>query len=148
VIGKNTFVKDLVPGRPVDDLYVIAEAKTGQAKNGPFWTSPLRTPPARWRPHLEPREPPLSGPETGRLVRVEGMAGSYRDKTQISVDRLEILAHRGYGPADASFHGRERVPPQEILIRLETLCRERIRHAPGGGSAARCWPTPRSGPYS
>ncbi len=131
MIGKNTFVKDLVPGRPVDDLFVIADAKTGQAKNGPFWTLSLEdatgaveariwSPVSQLYPDLKP----------GVLVRIEGMAGSYREKTQISVDRLEILPIDEMAPLMHLFTAASAVPPQELLTRLETLCRERIRHAP------------------
>lgn len=129
--GKTTFVKDLVPGRPVDDLFVVADAKNGQAKNGPFWTLTLEdasgavearvwSPASQLYPDIRP----------GSLVRVAGQTGSYRDKTQISVDRLEFLPDAELAPLLPLFTAASAVPPATLLEELETLCRDHIRHAP------------------
>ncbi len=131
MIAKKTFVKDLVPGRPVDDLFVIAEARPGQAKNGPFWTLCLEdatgavearvwSPASQLYPDIKP----------GVLARVEGTTGSYREKTQISVDRLEFLPPEDLAAHMPLFTASSAVPAEELLAELEALCRERIRHAP------------------
>jgi len=131
VSGKTTFVKDLVPGRPVDDLFVVADARSGQAKNGPFWTLTLEDATGAVEARIwSPASQAYQDIPPGSLVRVAGMAGSYRDKPQISVDRLEFLSPEELAPLLPLFTASSAVPPEELLAQLEALCRDTIRHAP------------------
>jgi 3'-5' exoribonuclease len=131
VSGKTTFVKDLVPGRAVDDLFLVADARSGQAKNGPFWTLALEDATGAVEARVwSPVSQLYADIRPGSLVRVEGMAGSYRDKTQISVDRLEFLPPEALAPLLPLFTASSAVPPAALLEDLEALCRDNIRHAP------------------
>jgi 3'-5' exoribonuclease len=140
---KKIFVRDLKPGAPVADVFALAEAKQGQARNGPFWSLQLQDASGRvegkiWSPQSQ-AYPEL---KAGGLVYVEGLAGSYRDQVQISVESLRHVG--GFGPGDEALaDGQERpeidfslfVPssperPELMLASLEALCKQHLKYPP------------------
>ncbi len=127
---KAAFVKDLTPGVPVRDLFCITSAKSGQAKNGPYWSLTLEDATGSVEAKIwSPASLAYEGLASGQFVLIEGMTGSYRDKPQLSVDRLEIVPVEAI--ADLSlFIASSAVSPAELLAELEALCRDQIRHKP------------------
>jgi len=129
-LQKVTFVKDLVPGVPVRDLFCITSAKNGQAKNGPYWSLTLEDATGSVEAKIwSPASQAYDNLAQGQFVLVEGMAGSYRDKPQISVDRLEIVPAEAI-PDMSLFVASSETSPAELLAELEALCRDQIRHKP------------------
>ncbi len=119
---KTVFVQDLVPGRPVAGIFVITGAKAGNAKNGPFWSLNLDDATGSVEAKIwSPQSHAFSAFETGAFVHVEGMVGSYRDKPQITVNRLEILSPETYRPDLTLFIPSGERNPADILRDLEDL---------------------------
>ncbi len=90
--SKRQFVRDITPGDAVADCFVVASARQGTARNGPFWTLSLQDVTGAleakiWSPLAE-RFPTLAA---GRIARVEGRATAYRDKTQLNIDKLQFV---------------------------------------------------------
>lgn len=128
---KTQFVKDLVPGTAVRDLFLLAEAKTGTARNGPYWSLTLQDVTGRveakiWSPHSQ-AHPDLAA---GSLAFIQGLVDSYRDKPQINIELL-----RPVDPASANldlgwFVPASAVRPEELLTQLEELCRTELSFRP------------------
>lgn len=128
---KTAFVQDLAPGHTVSDLFVIADAKQATSRNGPYWSLTLfdrtgRIEAKLWSPAAQ-NYPSLSA---GQVARVSGQVESYRDKPQINVRELDLLA----GDLDhadlAGLLPMSSVPPEELLRQLEELLRQNLRHKP------------------
>lgn len=130
-LQKEIFIKDLVPGRPVRDIFIITDAKTGQAKNGPYWSLVLADGTGSVEAKIwSPQSQAYGVLSPGMFVLAEGMAGSYRDKTQVTVDRLEILSEEAFTPDMALFIASSARSPADLLADLEALCRDQIRYKP------------------
>jgi 3'-5' exoribonuclease len=131
VAEKKQQVKDLSPGQNIRDLFVLAEARLGQAKNGPYWSLGLTDASGRvegrlWSPAAQ------SYPEItpGQVVRVTGQTQSFRDQTQIMVESLEFLA-QDVDEADL----RRLIPvsgvsPPRMLRELEEILASGVAHKP------------------
>ena len=131
---KRQLIRDLQPGSAVADLFVLAEAKQGQARNGPFWSLQLQDKSGRIEARIwSPQSQAYDGLSGGTLVYVEGQAQSYREQLQLNVDQLQTieleLACSAPTPVDLSLliPGSE-IPPQELLAQIEALCREELEY--------------------
>lgn len=130
-LNKKSFVKDLVPGQRVEEVFVLAEARQQQAKNGPFWM--LRLQDAQgvveakiWSPASQQyKEFP-----SGVLIHVRGMVGSFRDQIQITVEQAEVLEIDEADVDWALFLPRSSRDPALILQDIEELCSRELRHGP------------------
>lgn len=130
-VQKKTFVKDLVSGQRVDEIFVLAEARQQEARNGLFWT--LRLQDAQgvveakiWYPNSQQYE--KFSP--GELVRVRGQAGSFRDQLQITVDQVDVLDATDEAVDWSLFLPRSSRDPAEMLQELEELCAQNLHHVP------------------
>lgn len=133
---KRQMVRDLQPGQPVRDMFVLSQARQGQARNGPFWSLTLQDSTGRmeariWSPQSQAYQS-LSG---GSLVYVEGQAVSYKDQTQLNVEQLQTFdletACNASPPLDlALFVPSSQEAPADLLERIEELCRQHL-HYPG-----------------
>jgi 3'-5' exoribonuclease len=131
VDNKQVFVKDLCPGKPVRDIFVVCEARQGQARNGPFWSLVLQDSTGRVEAKIfSPASQQYPDIASGRFVLVEGQVGSFRDQTQIVVDRLHLLAAEAESLDLSQFLPMSAVRPEILLGRLEELHRQHL-HYPG-----------------
>ncbi len=131
MIQKTHFVKDLVPGQPATDVFCLAAARLGQAKNGPFWTLALEDATGQIEAKIwSPAAQAYAALEAGQFVLVEGLVGSYRDRPQINIDRLRVLPPEEYAPDLSQFVASSAEPPEGLLEKLAELCRAEIAHAP------------------
>jgi 3'-5' exoribonuclease len=146
--NKRQFARDLKPGDAVADVFAIAAARSGSAKNGPFWTLILKdatgTVEAKiWSP-LSQQFPAI---ESGRLVLVEARAGTYKDSVQLNVDKLAYVTPvlepceqpEPAALADGSLllhvDLSEYMPsapekPEDMMHKLEELCRQNLHYPP------------------
>lgn len=128
---KTTFISDLAPGHKTDDVFLLAEARQGQAKNGPFWALTLadRTGevPAKI---FSPQAQAYTNLAAGQFVRARGLVGTYRDQAQIVVDEIDVLDPEAKGLVLADFVAASERAPEDMLADLEALCREHLRHKP------------------
>ncbi len=129
--AKKTFIRDIQPGHFVSDVFVLAEARQAQGKNGPFWGLKLQDSSgsleAKVFSPLSQQHPNLAA---GQVVVAEGAVQVFRDQPQIVIERLELLADeldetllRGLIPCS-------KVDPGILMEELEELLRQELRHAP------------------
>ncbi|MFW5733806.1 MAG: 3'-5' exoribonuclease YhaM family protein [Oceanidesulfovibrio sp.] len=143
---KRQFVRDLQSGDAVHDVFAIASARSGTAKNGPFWTLQLMdatgTVEAKiWSP-LSQQYPSI---EPCRLVLVEARASMFRDSVQLSLDRLAYVAvvsgegdeiqDLPVGDIALRVDYSEYMPsapqkPEDMMHKLEELCRQNLHYPP------------------
>lgn len=128
---KTTFVRDLDPGQKAHDIFMLAEARLGQAKNGPFWALTLadrsgEVPAKIFSPQAQSC-PQLA---SGMFVRVLGTVGTYRDQAQIVVDEIAVLDREADGLHLPDFVPASERPAEDMLADLEALCKEHLVHKP------------------
>jgi 3'-5' exoribonuclease len=128
---KQTFVHDLSPGQTVDDVFVLTEARLGQAKNGPFWGLTLadnsgEVPAKIFSPHSQ-NCPELAA---GMVVRIRGQVGTYRDQPQVVADAVKILDPDAEGLRIGDFIPSSEREPEDMLADIERLCKRHLEHKP------------------
>ncbi len=129
MIAKAVYIRDISPGQTIQDVFLLAEARTGQSRNGPFWSLVLKDKSGQmeakvWSP-LSQAHPNLA---SGQLVQVRAQAANYRDKLQLTIDQLSVL---DIAEADLSdFLPPSPVEPQALLTEIEDLCRRELTHKP------------------
>ena len=128
-MAKTLFVDRITQGTPVEEIFALVEVRPGQARNGPFWQFKVQDKTGRmearlWSPaSLEHEDIPQ-----GVLALVRGQGVTYKDQTQIQVERLTLLDP---GDVSDSMHlflpssGRD---PAIMLEELECLCRDNLTH--------------------
>ncbi|PTN38512.1 3'-5' exoribonuclease YhaM family protein [Desulfonatronum sp. SC1] len=130
-VQKKMFIPDIQPGTRIDEVFVLVEARQGQARNGPYWQVRLQD--ARgavdgkiWSP-VSQNYPELP---VGEVVRVAGSADLFRDQLQLRIEQLEAVT----APRDqidwSLFLPRSVREPEEMLLELEELCKRELHHAP------------------
>lgn len=125
-------VCDLTLGDEVSDLFIIASAQQGQARNGPYWRLDFRDASGSiggkiWSP-MSQNFPELSA---GMTAHVSGKVSSYRDKLEISIDGMRILTDDEASRLDiALFMPASPYSPDNMMHELLELAREVLRHPP------------------
>jgi len=128
---KTVFVKDLNQGQEVTDVFLLAQARQAQSKNGPYWDLKLQDCTGEvgakiWHP-LSAEFTSLA-PE--QFVRVRAGISSFRDLPQLIIRSLEILDPEEASLDWAEFIPASQRPPEDMLAELEQLCRTEIRYGP------------------
>jgi 3'-5' exoribonuclease len=131
VSAKSVFVSELAPGLEVDDLFLLAEADSRQARNGPMWHLLLedktgQVPGKIFHPHSMG----VAGLAPGMIVRLRGQVGVWRDLPQIVAEEVQVLDPEEDGLDPADFAAASVREPEEMMAELEALVRENIRHKP------------------
>jgi 3'-5' exoribonuclease len=131
VAGKSVFIRDLVPGAPVSEVFLLTEARQGQARNGPFWSLRLEDASGSaeakiWSPHSQAYE----DLRPGSFAAVSGQAQLYRDKVQVNVERLELLDPEAAGLDMADFLASSARSPLVMIEEILELCRENLSYKP------------------
>jgi len=128
---KTTFVRDLESGQSVDDIFLLAFAQQGQAKNGPFWSLTLADRSGEIPTKLfSPQAQFVTGLAAGQFVRVRGLVGTYRDQPQVVAEAVEVIDISDNGFRLADFVPASERAPEDMLADLERLCKDNIRHKP------------------
>lgn len=131
VSGKNIFVRDLNAGQQIQELFLVAEAKLGQSRNGPYWSLTLSDRSGQVEAKIwSPLSQEFSEIPAGRFVRVRGAVTSFRDRPQVVVERLELLPEAENGVTLSDFLPASVRPPEEMLEEIEDLCTEHLEHKP------------------
>ena len=128
---KSQYIHDLTPGQPVNDLFLLAAASMAQSRNGPYWNLTFQdatgsvggkiwSPKSQDYPTLEP----------GQMTRVQGFVESYRDKNQLKVDHMELLAINHEDVEISDFLPTSCVPPEELMEAIEDLITTHMKHKP------------------
>ena len=128
---KTVYVKDLIQGREVDDIFLLAQARQAQSKNGPYWDLKLQDRTGEvsakiWHP-LSAEFTSLA-PED--FVRVRAGITTFRDLPQLVIRALEVLDPAQWSLDWSDFIPSSQRPPEDILAELESLCREELTYRP------------------
>lgn len=130
-LNKKTFVKDLCPGQKLEEIFVLAEARQMQARNGPYWQLRLQDSQGVVEAKIwSPASQQYSEFTPGVLVRVHGQVVSFRDQTQIIVERLDVVDLPEEEVDWSLFLPRSSREPAMILGDIEDLCKRELRHDP------------------
>ena len=125
-------ISDLVLGAEVADLFILASAQQGQARNGPFWRLEFRDASGGiggkiWSPQSQ-AYPELTA---GVPMWVKGRVTSYRDKLELAVEGMRPLDEGESSALDLSlFMPASPFSPSAMLEELLTLCRRELTHKP------------------
>ncbi len=130
---KTQFINEISAGAEVRDLFLVTAAQRLQTKNGqPYWRLELKDRSAAieakvWAPASETFEalPP------GSIVEILGKAGLYRERLEVTVERLRILSDEELSGLDLGLflEGAAR-RPEDLLAELITLCKRTFTHKP------------------
>ncbi len=110
----------------------MAEARTGQSRNGPYWSLVLQDLSGQmeakvWSP-LSQAHPDLAA---GQIVLVRAQAATYRDKCQLTIDQIEVSTFAGqlsdYLPPSP-------VDPRALLARSRSCAAGNFPTSPGARS--------------
>ncbi len=128
---KSIFVSGLTLGNRVDDVFMLAEASRGQAKNGPFWSLLLADSsgdiPAKI---FSPQAGAVPELAAGMFLHVRGQVGIWRDQAQIVIEQATVLDPDEAKLILADFIQTSNIAPEELLLAIETLCKEHLHHPP------------------
>ncbi len=129
MIAKAVYIRDISPGQTIQDTFLLADARTGQSRNGPYLSLVLQDATGQmdakvWSP-LSQQHPALAA---GQFVTLRGLAANYRDKCQLTIDQLTPVPADEVDPAD--FLPPSPVKPVELLSEIEVLCRRELTHKP------------------
>jgi len=119
-------------GTEVDEIFIIAAAQQGQARNGPYWRIEFRDASGNisgkiWSPQSQsfPELPP------GTFVAVKGRVISYRDQLELSVEHMRILSDEEKSQIDLSlFMLSSPYRPEDMMQELLDLADKHLVHMP------------------
>lgn len=131
VTEKRIFIRDLAVGCQVSELFLLAQATKGQAKNGPFWTLKLQDSSGVIEAKLwSPGSMAFAELPNGQFVVATGTVSAYRDQPQLNLDRLELLGASPEGLDHSQFLPESEEKPESLYAQLEELLNTSIGHAP------------------
>jgi 3'-5' exoribonuclease len=130
---KTQFINEVTAGVEVRDLFLVTSAQRLQTKTGqPYWRIELKDHSGAmeakvWAPVSETFEalPP------GSIVEVLGKAGLYRERLEITIERLRILSDEELSSLELNLflEGSAR-RPEDLLAELINLCKRTFVHKP------------------
>ncbi|CAK7066500.1 MAG: 3'-5' exoribonuclease YhaM [Desulfovibrio sp.] len=129
---KTQFIVDFAVGDDVSSLFLIGAAQQGQARNGPFWKLALRDSSGSieakiWSPQSQ-MYPDL---KAGDIAEIAGRISMYRERLEISVDRMRVLTEEDAAALDLSlFMAASERPAAELLAELTALCKKNFTYGP------------------
>lgn len=129
---KTRYVSDLAPGETVHDIFLLASAQQGQARNGPYWRVSFRDATGNVDGKIwSPLSQQFAELKAGELVQVQGRVTVYRDRNEIAVDALRILDEAEVADLNLADYTVSSGHDSDLLFReLEDLCRSTFTHAP------------------
>ncbi len=131
-LAKTLMVSDMGLGGEIADLFILASAQQGQARNGPYWRLEFRDASGGiggkiWSPQSQ-AYPDLTA---GMLVWVKGRVTSYRDRLELAIDSMRPLDDAESASLDLSlFLPASPFSPAVMLEELLDLCRRELTHKP------------------
>lgn len=129
---KKLFAADLSLGMEAADVFILASAQQGQARNGPYWRLEFKDATGSisgkiWSPHSQ-AFPELSA---GMAVWVRGRVTSYRDKLELSVEDMRVLDEEEKAGLNlALFMPASRHDPEAMIEEILELARKHLHHKP------------------
>jgi len=131
VSQKTTYIKDLINGERVRDIFLVGDAQLRESRNGPFWNLRLQDNSGAVEAKIwSPLSQSFSNIEAGMFVVAGGMVGSFRDKPQLTVEMFDIL-NPEYNKFDITeFLPSSKEKPEDMMQDLDYLIAEHMVHPP------------------
>lgn len=127
---KRIFVRDLAPGVQVQDVFLLAETRLAQSKNGPYWRLNLQDASGQIEAVIwSPKSQAYTNLAPGQYAQVRGQVGSFKDKSQIVIEHLEVLDQEAALLDRSDFVPASATKPADLLAELEGLCAD-LKHKP------------------
>jgi 3'-5' exoribonuclease len=129
---KTLLISDLQLGTEFADVFILAGAQQGQARNGPYWRLEFRDAGGGiggkiWSPQSQAYPDMI----TGAPVWVRGRVTSYRDRLELAIDALRPLDEEEAASLDLTlFMPASAFSPAAMLEDLLALCRRELTHKP------------------
>jgi 3'-5' exoribonuclease len=131
MMQKTSFITDFEEGRTVEDLFVLAEARQAESKNGPYWNLKLQDKSGRIEAKIwHPQSSQYTNLAPQQLVLLQGLVRAFRGQPQMTVHRLQVLDPREMDIDWADFIPSTARPPEELLAELEGLFRDELVFRP------------------
>ncbi|SME94612.1 3'-5' exoribonuclease YhaM family protein [Desulfovibrio gilichinskyi] len=128
---KTIYIKDLINGLRIRDVFLIADAQVRESKNGPFWNLRLQDYSGSVEAKIwSPLSQAFTSLETGMFVIAGGMIGSFRDQPQLTIEQLEILDPDQCELEISDFLPSSHQKPEEMMQELEYMVAEHMVHPP------------------
>ena len=129
MIAKAVYIRDISPGKTIQDTFLLAEVRAGQSRNGPYLSLVLQDATGQMDAKVwSPLSQQFLTLAAGQFVTVRGLAANYRDKCQLTLDQLALTPEAEVDPVD--FLPPSPVKPAELLAEIENLCRRELTHKP------------------
>ncbi|MCF8037937.1 MAG: HD domain-containing protein [Desulfohalobiaceae bacterium] len=131
MISKNSFISQFQEGQKVEDLFVLAEARLAESKNGPYWNLKLQDRTGKIEAKIwHPQSSQYTALAPAQLFLVQGVVRTFRGQPQLTVSQMRVFEDPDLQIDWAEFIPSSSRPPEEIMEELEKLCREELTYKP------------------
>ena len=128
---KTVYVKDLIQGQEVDDVFLLVQARQAQSRNGPYWDLKLQDRTGEVSAKIwHPLSAEFTSLAPEHFVRVRAGISSFRERPQLIIRSMDLLDPERHGQDWAEFIPSSQQPPEDLLAELESLCREELSYPP------------------
>lgn len=128
---KKTFVRDLVEGQNVSDIFVLSQAQRKEARNGPYWQLTLADHTGGMEARIwAPQSLQYEGLKAEQFVAVSGQVASFKDQLQMSIANLVPVSPVEMQLDMADFLPASSVPAPQLLEEMENLLAKELSFKP------------------
>lgn len=129
---KRQYIQDIAQNSEVSGLFLIAGATLSQSRNGPFWRLELRDSTGSIEAKIwNPLSQAFSELAPGSIVDVEGRAALYRERLEMTINRMRLLEEAESAALDlADFLPASPRPAREMYEELLALAKKELKHKP------------------
>ncbi len=131
-LSAKRMVSELSLGAEVADIFVLASAQQGQARNGPYWRLDFCDASGNISGKIwSPQSQNYAELAAGMMVQVKGRVVTYRDKLELAVESLRVLDEEECARQDlALFMPASAHNPEQMMEELLALTDKTLLHAP------------------
>lgn len=128
---KTTYIKDLINGERLKDVFLIGDAQLRESRNGPFWNLRLQDKTGAVEAKIwSPLSQSFTNLEAGMFVVAGGLVGSFRDKPQLTVEFLNLLDPESSNLDITDFLPSSQEKPEDMMQDLDYLVAEYMVYPP------------------
>ena len=129
---KTLFISDLEQGHCIEDIFVIAEARSAETRNGkPYWDLVLQDASGKVAAKIwAPLSQQTNGLTPGQFLFIQAKVELFREQFQLNISTLYVLDPQDPDLDWSAFVPRSTEPPEKILEDIEHLCRCELHHKP------------------
>lgn len=126
---KKYYIEEITAGQQIEDLFIVAQSRLDQAKNGPYWQLTLQDKTGSIQARIwSPLSQNFEKIEPEQIVNIRATAQNFRDQTQLNIDALECVDPE---ETDISyFLPVSDTPPQELYRSLMEFLHKNVVFPP------------------